>query len=399
MNDTSDLLTRRVEKILPSKEGLEKLLAKKKIRLYQGFDPSKPNLHIGHLVGLLQLKAFQDAGHEVIFLIGDFTGMIGDPTDKSATRPKLTKDEVRENAKSYKDQAGKILRFEGENAAKVMFNSDWLEKLSFVDIIELSSYFTSQQLLERDMFQERIKNEKPIFLHELLYPLMVTYDALEMKVDLEVGGNDQLFNMTIGRSLIKAKNNIDKYALTTQLLADSTGNKIGKTTGNAINLFKNTSGNNLQPYVNLYGQIMSISDELIIPTFKLATTVPLSIINQYEKDIAITPMETKRILASEIVQLCHGQSKMIAAQAHYTSTIQKKEVPVAISQIEMGYGPYSILSAISKAGIGESNSERKRMIENGGVKINNKKITEPYQEISITSGVTIKYGKTWLEVK
>src|SRR3989344_3264869 len=253
MDAITELLIRRVNTILPSQEELTKTLKSgKKLRLYQGFDPSSPDLHIGHLVGLLQLKAFQDLGHEVIFLIGDFTAMIGDPTDKTAARTKLTRDQVLANAQTYKDQAGKILDFSGKNPVKMKFNSEWLDPLKFADIIELASNFTVQQMIERDMFQERIKQEKPIFLHELLYPLMVTYDAIAMNVDLEVGGTDQLFNMMVGRPLIKHINNKDKFVITTKLLTDSQGTKIGKTTGNAINLFGNPN--------NLFGQIMSLPD-------------------------------------------------------------------------------------------------------------------------------------------
>ena len=190
-------LNRGVEEILPSKKGLSSLMDKKKITLYQGFDPSMPSLHLGNLVGLIKLKHFQELGHKVIFLVGDFTGMIGDPTDKSATRKKLTRSEVLKNAEKWKDQASRVLDFEGENPAEIKFNSKWNDKVSFKDLIEITSHFSVQRLLERDMFEKRIKSGKPIRLHEFLYPVAQAVDSLEMDVDLEIGGSDQVFNICL----------------------------------------------------------------------------------------------------------------------------------------------------------------------------------------------------------
>jgi len=202
--DINEVLTRGVQQVLPDKKGLADLMSKRKIKLYQGFDPSAPSLHLGNFVGLMKLRQFQKLGHEVIFLVGDFSGMIGDPTDKLATRTKLTREQVLENAKSWKKQASMLLDFEGDNPAKIVFNSEWLDKLNFKDVIELSSNVTVQQLIERDMFQERIKNKAPIYLHEFLYPVVTGYDSVALEVDLEIGGNDQMFNILIGRTLEKA---------------------------------------------------------------------------------------------------------------------------------------------------------------------------------------------------
>lgn len=386
MKPIDELLTRRVDKILPSKDSLKKLLESgKKIRLYQGFDPSRPNLHIGHLVGLLQLKAFQDLGHEVIFLIGDFTGMIGDPTDKSATRPKLTREEVTQNAKTYQDQAGHILRFSGDNPAQMKFNSEWLDKLSFADVIELSSNFTVQQMIERDMFQERLKNNQPIFLHEFLYPLMVTYDALAMEVDLEVGGSDQLFNMSVGRRYLKDQINKDKFVLTTKLLTDSEGRKIGKTTGNAVNLFGKPE--------DAYGQIMAFPDDAIINAFTLATTVPMDEMDAIKKQVQTDPMSAKKRLAFEVVSLCHGVGESKKAQSHFESTVQNKEAPEEISIVSIKPGSHTLFEICQLSEIGDSNSHIKRTITQGGVEFDGQKITDPNHVVDIKGGETLKFGK------
>jgi tyrosyl-tRNA synthetase len=381
MTNTNDLLTRRVQQILPTKEGLEKLITGKKIRLYQGFDPSRPNLHIGHLVGLLQLKAFQDAGHEVIFLIGDFTGMIGDPTDKSATRPKLTHEDVLKNAETYKQQAGKILRFEGENAAKIMFNYDWNSKLNFPDVLELASNLTVQQMIERDMFQNRLKENKPIYLHEFLYPLIQGYDSVAMDVDLEVGGNDQMFNLMIGRTLMKSMKGKEKYCLTTKLLVDSSGNKIGKTTGNAVELFGKPE--------DLFGGLMSVPDDAIENMLVCATEIPMDQVRDLINQIPSHPMDIKKKLAWEITKMCNTEEIANKAQAFFENTVQNKELPADIAELTIKAG-VSILEVLKSAELGVSNSDIKRTLEQGGVEIEGVRITNPTTPVSAG---TLKFGK------
>jgi len=381
MDPIEELLTRRVQQVLPTKDSLEKVLRSgKKIRLYQGFDPSSPNLHIGHLVGLLQLKMFQDMGHEVIFLIGDFTGMIGDPTDKSATRPKLTREQVLENAKTYQEQAGRILAFSGDNPVQLKFNSEWNSSLTFADILELSSNLTVQQLLERDMFQDRLKSNRPIHLHEFMYPMIQGYDSVCMDVDAEVGGNDQMFNMMVGRHLMQALKNKEKYVVTTKLLTDSEGRKIGKTTGNAINLFGDAS--------DLYGAIMSQPDSIIVPGFEMATTLPMEEIRNLPDD----PMNNKKRLAYEIVKLCQGEAKAIEAQTHFESLFQKQG-STDIPTIALPAGDYTVLSLLETLQLGDSNADRKRLIRDGAVSINDQKMTDPNQSTAPQSGDIIKYGK------
>src|SRR3989344_5320166 len=234
----TELLTRGVDKIYPSREALEETLRSgKKLRLYQGFDPTGDKLHIGHMVGLRKHRQWQDLGHEVIFLIGDGTGQAGDPTGKKQTREKFfTKEELRENAKSYIEQASKIVRFSGPNPIKILYNSEWLNKLTLVDVLNIAQNFSVQQLIERDMFQERLKSGESINLREFLYPLLQGYDSVAMDVDLELGASDQTFNMLAGRTLMKAMKGKDKFVMTTPLLSDSTGRKIGKTEGNVMAL-------------------------------------------------------------------------------------------------------------------------------------------------------------------
>jgi tyrosyl-tRNA synthetase len=221
-----ELLSRSVENIYPNADALRtELKSGKQLVFYSGYDPTAPTLHIGHGITMLKLRQLQDLGHKVIMLIGDFTGMIGDPTDKSAARQKLTREQVLENCKEYKKQAERILNFGGENSVEVKFNSEWLKKMSFEEVIELSSHFTVQRMLERDMFEKRMKEEKPIYLHEFLYPLMQGYDSVAMDVDGEVGGNDQTFNMLAGRTLMKEIKHKEKFVIATKLLADETGKK------------------------------------------------------------------------------------------------------------------------------------------------------------------------------
>ena len=266
--DEDYVLTRGVAEILPSKDGLKELMSSRKIKLYQGFDPSMPSLHLGNLVGILKLRQFQKLGHEVIFLIGDFTGMIGDPTDKVTARKKLSREEVLKNTEKWKEQVGKILSFEGDNPAKILYNSEWNDKKTFKDLIEITSNFTVQQMIERDMFELRLKKNEPIYLSEFLYPVAQGIDTVEMDVDLEIGGSDQIFNMLAGRTLMKALKSKEKYVLATKLLVDKEGNKVGKTAGNALFLDATSE--------NFYAGIMSFPDEAIFTGFELLTEVDLT---------------------------------------------------------------------------------------------------------------------------
>lgn len=374
------LLERGVSEILPSKDKLRELISKKKITLYQGFDPTSPNLHIGNMVGARKLAQFQKLGHKVIFLIGDFTGMIGDPSDKRAARKRLTKKEVEENSKGYQEQLKNILDFEGENAAEIKYNSEWLSKLKLEDVIELSSNFTVQQLIERDMFRRRLEKNRPIYLHEFLYPLMQGYDSSAMGVDLEVGGNDQLFNMLAGRVLVKALNNKEKFVLTTKLLVGSDNQKMGKSEGNTVNLSDEPK--------DMYGKIMSLPDNIIAPGIELLTNLPLEVADE-------KPMKAKKKLAFDVVKQVHGEDGARSAEKHFEKTIQEGELPEEAKKISLGEGAISLFEAISKAGLAESNSQAKRLISQGAVEIDGKKVDDPTTEVEMTTeGFIIRVGKS-----
>lgn len=366
MDKIDELLTRGVEKIYPSKDALEKVLRSgKKLKLYQGFDPSMPNLHLGNMVGIHKLRQWQELGHEVIFLVGDFTGMIGDPTDKSATRTKLTREQTIANSQKWKEQAKKIVSFDGSNAVKVMFNSQWLDKISFKDLIEITSNFTVQQMIERDFFQKRLQEQKPIHLHEFLYPVAVAIDCVEMDVDLEIGGNDQTFNMLAGRTLMQVMKGKDKFVMSTKLLVDSAGNKVGKTTGNALFL-------NATPE-QLFGGIMSFPDEVLNLSFELLTTIPFDQIPKGGH-----PMELKKKLAHQIVMELHSKKDADHAQEEFENTFQKGEIG-EVEEIKAD-SPDDLV----KNGIITSKSEWKRLIEQGAIERDGEKVT---QDNDIKSGI------------
>ena len=387
-----DFIDRRVDTVIPGKPQLKKLLTSgKKIRLYQGFDPSSPNLHIGHLVGVLTLKALQELGHEVIFLIGDFTASIGDPTGKSQARNVITFEQVTENAKTYKKQAGLLLDFEGDNAVQIKRNSEWNQPLKFADIIQLSQHFTVQQMIERDMFQDRLNANKEIYLNEFLYPLVQGFDSVAMEVDLEVGGSDQLFNMMAGRKLVKEKLNKEKFVVTTPLLADSSGKKIGKTEGNAINI--------INPPEEFFGQIMSLPDDAIMPCFKLITLIPTEELPKLEKQVQTNPMEAKKRLAQELLTMLHGAHAAQKGIDHFEKTIQGNALPQDIPTIAARelvsdqQNSISLLTLLTTTNLTSTNSQARRLIQQNAVSINGQKITDPNSEIAIKPGMIVKAGK------
>ncbi|MHB8903499.1 MAG: tyrosine--tRNA ligase [Patescibacteria group bacterium] len=391
----SELLTRGVEKIYPSYQDLEKkLLSGDKIRLYCGFDPSANSLHIGNAIQINKLAQFQALGHEVIFLIGDFTGMIGDPTDKKAARKKLTREEVLKNSTDFQKQASAYLKFDGDNPAKVMYNSAWNDKLTFQDLIEIASNFTVQQMIQRDMFQERLKEEKPIFLHEFFYPLTQAYDSVAMDVDLEVGGNDQMFNMMCGRDLLKAVKNKEKFVLTSKLLVDDTGKKMGKSEGNIV--FLNVSPN------DMYGQIMAWSDGVLKSAFELCTNINTEGLTEINKSLdnkSANPRDLKMRLAYEITKINHGEDNAKAAQDNFVSTVQKKELPQDIESWRASKDIYNIVDLLIETKMAPSKTEARRLVEQGAIKIKNTEgseeeiIKDPKYELKINGEIILQRGK------
>jgi len=384
-----EVLERGVEQVFPDKKSFrEKLRSGERIRLYCGYDPSAPALHIGNAATLNKLAQFQELGHEVIFLIGDFTGMIGDPTDKAATRKKLTREEVLKNAEDYQKQASGYLKFGGENPAKVMYNSEWSDKLTFKEVIEIASNFTVGQMIQRDMFQKRMESEKPIYLHEFLYPLAQGYDSVAMDVDAEVGGNDQMFNMLCGRTLQRNINNKEKFVLTLKLLADETGKKMGKTEGNAV--FLN------QTPEDMFGAVMSWTDGIIAIGLEMVTDIPMDEVEKIRKslkDEKNNPRDFKMKLAYEIVKINHGEKAAITARENFEKVFSKREVPETVAEIEATIGA-SIVATMVLAEIAESNADAKRKIEQGGVSIDGATVKDFKYSISGSdNGKVLKVGK------
>lgn len=364
------VLTRRVQDIVKKSELEEMLKSGKRIRLYLGIDPSGADLHLGHTLTLRKLKEFQDLGHEVILLIGDFTGMIGDPTDRDATRKPMTREQVLKNAEDYKKQASKILDFSGKNPVKLKYNSQWLDKISFRDLIPLASNFTVQQLLERDMFQERIKQNKPIHLHEFLYPLMQGYDSVAMDVDLEVCGNDQLFNALAGRTLMQKMKNKTKAVLTCPLIEGIDGRKMSKTYNNTVDI--------ADPANEMFGKIMSMKDELIIKYFELTTDIEADEIKQMADDMKYkkaNPRDLKAKLAKEIIKLYHSEEAAMAAEAEFNQVFKNKGLPSDIP-----IAPYMkdivLVDLLVTYGLASSKSDARRLISQGAVKIGGKKMMD-----------------------
>ncbi|MCJ7804438.1 tyrosine--tRNA ligase [Patescibacteria group bacterium] len=397
MDKIEEVLTRGVEKIYPSKEALEKVLrSNKKVRLYQGFDPSMPNLHLGNMVGVLKLKQFQDLGHEVIFLVGDFTGMIGDPTDKTSLRSQLSRKQVLENCKNWKEQASRVLNFSGKNPAQLLYNSQWLSKISFAELLNLGRHLTYQQTIKRDMFRKRLKQDKDIYLHEFLYPLMQGYDSVHMNVDLEIGGSDQMFNMLVGRDLMKKIKNKEKFVLTTKLLIDSRGEKVGKTTGNA--LFLNVPPN------EMYGGIMSFPDDVVPLAFELLTLLSLQSIKSLVKELK--PMDLKKKLAFEIVRMCYSEKDAKNAEKYFEEVFQKGEQPgentptpsyeISAEEAE-NFNPVRALVSSNTVGTA---SEAKRLISQGGVDIDGSRLDNYASPIKIKDNSIIRAGKKkFLKIK
>ncbi|MEN8253175.1 MAG: tyrosine--tRNA ligase [Patescibacteria group bacterium] len=386
MSKQNSLLTRAVSEVLPSADSLNELMSKKKIRVYFGIDPSGAFLTLGHSIALRKLQAFADAGHEAILLIGNGTVRIGDPTGKDASRPVLSNEEIEKNFKDWQKQASKILNF---NKIKVLRNGDWLDKLNYADIIKLLAKTTVQQLLERDMFRERLKAGKPIHGHEIIYPLIQGYDSTVMDVDLEIGGTDQTFNMMMGRTLQKAYNNKEKWVLTTPIINGTDGRKMSKSFNNYVALTDDPN--------DMYGKLMSISDDQIISYFELLTDIDLSKIAEMKKAMSNgeNPMDFKKQLAFEITKMYHDKQHATEAQIHFEVTTQKKKTPKDISTFLLEPAINKILGILSVCMPWESKSNLRRLVEQGAVQLMPQeiRIMDQNQIIKIDKEQIFKVGK------
>lgn len=385
----AEVLERGIEKIYPSSSFLKKkLLAGRPLKIYAGFDPTASSLHLGHLALLNKLAQLQELGHQVFFLIGDFTALIGDPSGRSAARPQLTKKEITASSRCFYQQAAKILSFRGNNSARLVFNSQWLGKLKAGDVVELASHFTVQQMLARDMFQRRIEKKKPIFIHEFLYPLFQAYDSVALEADLEVGGSDQTFNMLCGRSLVKDLQHREKMVLTLELLTDAKGNKMSKTAANAV--FLNDSSQ------EMYGKIMSFPDQLIEPAFYLGTRVPraeVEEIRQKMEEKQANRRHAKARLAWEMVALNWGREKAERSAQEFSRVFQEKRLPSKIPLVRLPKKTISLTDLLLQTQLASSRAEARRLITQGGIKVNQEVQTDGERMIKVVKGMLVQRGK------
>lgn len=380
-------LTRGVDKIYPGVEELRaKLISGKSLTIYQGFDPTGPYLHVGHAMGIRALRILQQLGHQVIFLVGDYTARVGDP-DKDTMRKTLTETDIENNMKGWKEQASQLIDFEGDNPVLFKHNYEWLSKLNLQDLIELMSTTTVQQMIERDMFARRIKNNDPVGLQEFIYPLMQGYDSVAMKVDIEMGGTDQTFNMLMGRGLVKKYLGKEKFVRTNEMMDAPDGITMSKTKGNGINLGDSPE--------DMYGKAMSYRDELITKGLRLLTDIPLEQIWEIDKQIEVgeNPMKFKKLMAYEIVKEIKGKDAADKAQEHFEKTVQNKEVPSNIAEKVSIKGEFTLLDFLKQADTEQSASNIKRLIEQGGVEVEGKKVIDPFEKIDFKKGTLIKFGK------
>ena len=381
-------LTRGVEAIYPSTDDLrDKLYSGERLRVYQGFDPTGKYLHVGHAMGIRGLRILQQLGHEVIFLVGDYTARVGDP-DKEAGRKMLTEKEIEENLQGWKEQAAQLIDFGGDNPVQFKRNYEWLSKLQLNETIELMSHMTVQQMLVRDMFERRIKAGDPVGLQEFIYPLLQGYDGVAMNVDIEIGGADQTFNMLAGRDLVKSYLNKEKFVRANKMMDAPDGRTMSKTKGNGINLGDSSE--------DMYGKAMSYSDDHITMGLELLTEVPLDAIKEIKEEIkaGVNPMNFKKMMAFEIVKIIRGEEEAILAQRYFENTVQNKEMPEEILEIKMEEGNYKLAELLVKAGMATSKSEAVRLINQGGVKVDNKKIEDINFEITVSEEeVLIQKGK------
>ncbi|MGB9234386.1 MAG: tyrosine--tRNA ligase [Terriglobales bacterium] len=363
----------------------------KPIRVKAGFDPTAPDLHLGHTVLLRKLKHFQDLGHTVIFLIGDFTGMIGDPTGRSATRPPLSREQIEQNAETYKTQVFKIL---SADKTVVDFNSRWFSKFTAEDFIRLCAKYTVSQMLEREDFHKRFREEKPIAVHELLYPLAQGYDSVALEADVELGGTDQKFNLLVGRELQRAYGQESQVVLTTPILEGLDGvNKMSKSLGNAIGIHELP--------VEMYGKIMSISDDMMWRYYELLTDVRTDQISQMKQDAASGkshPMALKKELARSIVADFHSTDAAAKAAADWTKQFQKHEMPDDVEEVVAAVeltadGQVRLAKLLEKVGLADSVSDASRKLKQNAVKVNGRVMTDPIASLNLSEPITLQVGR------
>ena len=379
-------LLRGADEIIPQAELETKLAKDKPLEVKAGFDPTAPDLHLGHTVLINKLRQFQQLGHNVSFLIGDFTGLIGDPTGKSATRPALTEAEIQQNAVTYQEQVFKILDPE---LTRVRFNSEWMSKMSSADMIRLAAQHTVARMLERDDFSKRYAAQQSIAIHEFLYPLVQGYDSVAMDTDIELGGTDQKFNLLVGREMQKAYGKPQQAILTVPILEGLDGvQKMSKSLGNYIGI---TDAPN-----DMFGKLMSVSDELMWRYFELLSFRPLSDVEQFQKQISdgANPRDIKFLLCEEIITRFHSASAAEGAKQDFIQRFQKNAIPDDIPEISIALGEGMLIGVLTKeAHLCSSSSEGQRMVKQGAVKIDGEKLEDPRTIVTEDAPFVLQVGK------
>ncbi len=379
MNDKLEIIKRKAVQIFSEEDLNRKINSGKKLTIKLGADPSRPDLHIGHSVVLRVLKLFQDMGHEVVFVVGDFTGMIGDPSGKSKTRPALTFEQTRKSAETYLEQATKIL---DKNKTRIAFNSEWLSKMNLEDVIKLTSKYTVARIMERDDFKNRFENNLPLSMHELLYPLLQGYDSVELKADIEIGGTDQTFNLLVGRELQKDYEQESQVVMTFPLLVGLDGKeKMSKSLDNYIGLTDS-------PFEK-FEKSMKIPDNVLRQYFELATDLPT---NEIDKIMSGDIREAHLKFAKELLKMYDDVNEFESIKERYMN-IAKGEIPENIEEIKIEDKELNICDLLVKIGFANSKSEAKRMILGNGVKVDGKVITDINKVIEIENGRVIQFGK------
>lgn len=384
--DMVSMITTRGVVDVVVKENLQKrLVSGKKLRVKLGIDPTGSDLHIGHAVPLRKLKQFQDAGHQAVLVVGTFTGKIGDPSGKTQTRTMLDDRQIKKNIEHWMDQAKKVIDID---KLEIHYNADWLAKLTFEDVVRLSSLFTVQQMMQRDMYQERVKKDLPIGVHEFMYPLMQGYDSVALKADIELGGTDQLFNLLAGRPIQKAYGQEPQDILTMSILEGLDGHeKMSKSLNNYIAIMDTPN--------DMYGKTMSIPDHLIMKYFELATDVSEDDLKRLSQSLkeGENPKDVKMKLARELVILYHGKKEAEEAERYFVTLFQNKDIPDDIEERKIKGGKWGLVDLIADLQLSTSKSETRRMMEGGGVKLDGEKVTDIHVTIELTKPIILQIGK------
>jgi tyrosyl-tRNA synthetase len=390
LNEQMDIIRRGTIDLLPEDELVQKLensiKTGKPLVIKQGFDPTAPDIHLGHTVGIRKLRQFQELGHQVVVIIGDYTAMVGDPSEKNSTRPRLTHDEVMQNAQTYQNQFFKILNAEQTH---IRFNGQWFSKMLFNEIMELAAKFTVARMLERDDFSKRYSNQLPISIHEFFYPLMQGYDSVMIEADVELGATEQKFNLVIARQIQKEYGKEQQIVLTLPVLEGIDGTqRMSKSLGNYVGIDEHHN--------EMYGKIMSIPDTLIYPYFELLTDIGLSELKEIKRqleDPQINPRDIKKNLAHTIVRMYHNKSVADNAQIEFEQVFAKGQLPDDIAEFSMSETQIRLDELLISTKTASSKSEAKRLIQQGGVTIDGEKISDPFQNITIDKEHILKVGK------